>query len=130
LIPGKTRTSHSAATGRHFLQRLQILAGFETNGLSWRDIHFRTRPGIPAYSGFPRFHGEHAEAPQLDPIIGFERILHAVEYGVYRLFRFRLAHSRPLNDLVHKIEFDHWGFLRISFINIFLTSGVRLGNGN
>jgi hypothetical protein len=45
------------------------------------------------------------------------------------LFRFRLAHSRPLNDLVHKIEFDHWS-LRISLINIFLTSGDRLGNGN
>jgi hypothetical protein len=24
------------------------------------------------------------------------------------LLRFRLAHSRPLHDLVNKIEFNHW----------------------
>jgi hypothetical protein len=45
------------------------------------------------------------------------------------LFCFRLAHSRPLYDLVHKIEFDHWS-LRISFVRIFLTSGDMIGNGN
>ena len=72
---------------------------------------------------------EDTEAPQLNPIIGFECILHAIEDCVDRLFRFRLAHSGPLNDLVHKVEFDHWS-LRISFVTIFLPSGVMLGNGN
>jgi hypothetical protein len=111
------------------LERLQVLARLETYGFSGRDINFRTGSWIPADTGFPRFYREHPEAPQLNPIIGLERILHAIEYGIHCLFRFGLAHSRTLNDLVDKIEFDHWG-LRISFINIFLTSGDRLGNGN
>jgi hypothetical protein len=112
------------------LERLQVLAGFETNGFSGRDIHFRTGTWVSTDTGFPRLHGEHAETSQLNPIIRLKRILHAIEDGIHCLFRFRLAHSRPLNDLVHKIEFDHLGVLRISFISLFLTSGDRLGNGN
>jgi len=111
------------------LERLQVLAGFETHGFSGRDIDFRTGPRVSSDAGLPRLHREHTEAPQLNPIIGLERIFHAIEDRIDRLFCFRLAHSRPLNDLVNKIEFDHWS-LRISFIRIFLTSGDMIGNGN
>src|SRR5688572_14857818 len=110
------------------LERLQVLAGLETYGFSGRDVHFRTGAWIPADASLPGFDGEHAEAPQLNTIVGFECILHAVEDGVDSLFRFRLAHSRPLDDLVDKIEFDHWS-LRISFVHIFLPSRRHIGNG-
>src|SRR5437016_712836 len=112
------------------LKRLQVFARFKTDRLSRRDIDFRTGPWISADTRLPWLDGKHAEAPQLNPIISLERILHAIEDGIHCLFRFRLAYSRPLNDLIDKIEFDHWS-LRISFINnIFLTSGDMLGNGN
>jgi hypothetical protein len=113
----------------YYLERLQVLAGLEAYRLTGRDIHFRTGSRVSADTGLPWLHREYAEAPQFNPIIGFERILHAIEDSIHCLFRFRLAHSRPLNDLVHKIEFDHWS-LRISFAHIFLTSGDMLGNAN
>jgi hypothetical protein len=111
------------------LQRLQVLAWLETYGLSGRDIHFGTCPRVSADTGLPRLNRKYAEASQLDPIIGLQSVFHAVEDGIYGLLSFRLAHSRPLNDLIHKIEFDHWN-LRISFVHIFLTSGDVLGNAN
>src|SRR5215475_8850016 len=111
------------------LQRLQVLAWLETYGLSGWDIHFRTCPGIPADTCLPWLDREDAEPPQLDQIVGLEGVFHAIEDGIHSLFRFRFAHSRPLNDLIHKIEFDHWN-LRISFVHIFLTSGDVLGNAN
>jgi hypothetical protein len=95
------------------LKRLQVFAWLEAYSLSWRNVYFRTCSRISADAGLPRFHGKHPEAAQLDPIVGLERVLHAIEDRIDRLFRFRLAHSRPLHDLIHKIEFDHWN-LRFS----------------
>jgi hypothetical protein len=111
------------------LKRLQVFAWLESHGLSGRDIHFRSGPRVPADARLPRFYRKHAEASQLNAIVGLEGILHAIEDGIDCLLRFSLAHSGPLNDLIHKIEFDHWN-LRISFINIFLPSGDTLGNVN
>jgi hypothetical protein len=112
------------------LQRLQIFARLEAHGFSWRNVHFRARPGVPADASLSWFDGKHTKAAQLDPIIGLEGVFHAIEYGIDCLFRFCLADSRPLHDLIHKIEFDHWN-LRISFIiSIFLPSGDPLGNAN
>jgi hypothetical protein len=101
------------------LERLQVLAWFETYGFSGRDIHFRSGPWVSTDTGLPRLYREHAEATQLNPIIRFERILHAIEDGIHCLFRFRLAHSRPLNDLVHKIEFDHFASSSVSLLSAY-----------
>jgi hypothetical protein len=111
------------------LERLQVFAWLESYGLSGRDVHFRASPRVSPDTGLSRLYRKYAEASQLDPIIGLEGILHAIEDRIDSLLCFRLAHSRPLNDLIHKIEFDHWN-LRISFVNIFLPSGDVLGNGN
>jgi hypothetical protein len=111
------------------LERLQVLARLEPNGLSGRDIYFRSGSGVPADARLTRLDRKYAKAAQLNPIIGLQGIFHAIEDGVYRLFRFCLAHSRPLNNLIHEIEFDHWN-LRISFVTIFLPSGNELGNAN
>jgi hypothetical protein len=111
------------------LERLQVFAGLEPNGLAGRDVHFRAGSGVPADARFPRLDRKYAKTAQLNPIIGLQGIFHAIEDGIDRLFRFRLAHSRPLNNLIHEIEFDHWN-LRISFVSIFLPSGNELGNAN
>jgi len=89
------------------LERLQVLAWFEAHGLSRRNVDLRARTRVPAYTGFSRFDGEDAEAAQLDPIVGFEGIFHAIEDRIDCLFGFRLTHSRSLYDLIHEIKFDH-----------------------
>ena len=110
LMPSPYRACASPGRRRvpQRLQRLQVLAWLEAYGFSRRDIYFRTCTRVPPDTGLPRLYGKYSEATQLDPIIGLEGILHAIEDCIHRLFRFRLAHSCPLNDLIHKIEFDHW----------------------
>src|SRR5712691_95004 len=90
------------------LQRLQVFAWLKPNSLSWRDVHFGTGTRVPADAGLPRLDRKYAEAAQLDPIVGLEGILHTVEDRIHCLFRLCLAHSRPLYDLIHEIEFNHW----------------------
>jgi hypothetical protein len=100
---------------RLLLQGLQILAGLKAHGLSWRDIHLGTGAGISADAGLAGLDREDAEASQLNPVVGLEGIFHATEDGVDRLFSFRLANTRPLDDLIDKIEFDHWS-LRLTIV--------------
>src|SRR5437660_10985448 len=106
--PVPPRLSPRVGPGPSRLQRLQVLAWLEAYGFSRRDIYFRAGTRVPPDTGLPRLYRKYSEAAQLDPIIGLEGVLHAIEDRIHRLFRFRLAHSRPLNDLIHKIEFDHW----------------------
>jgi len=90
------------------LERLQILAWLEPYGFSRRYIHFRTCAGVSANARLSRLDGKYTKAAQLDPVVGFQGILHAIEDRIHSLFSFCLADSCPLDDLIHKIEFDHW----------------------
>src|SRR5437867_2695884 len=90
------------------LERLQILAGLEPYGFSRRYIHFRTCTGVSANASLPRLDGKYTKAAQLDPVVGFQGILHAIKDRIHSLFSFCLADSCPLDDLIHKIKFDHW----------------------
>jgi len=89
------------------LKRLQVFPWLETYGLSWRDIHFRSGTRVSADTRLPWLYGEDAKATQFNPIVSLESIFHTVEDGVDRLFRLCLADSRPLDDLIDKVEFDH-----------------------
>jgi hypothetical protein len=89
------------------LQRLQVFAGLKPHGLSGRNIHFRTCSRIAADPGLAGFDREDAKAAQLNPIVSFQRVFHAIEDGVDGLFSLRFADARSLNDLIDKIEFDH-----------------------
>jgi hypothetical protein len=89
------------------LQRLQVFAGFEPHGLSRRDVHLRTGSRIPADAGLTRLYREYTKTAQLNPIIRFQGILHAIEYGIDGLLGLGFADTRPLDDLIDKIEFDH-----------------------
>src|SRR5438876_9037968 len=90
------------------LERLQILAGLEPYGFSRRYIHFRTCAGVSANARLPRLDGKYTKAAQLDPVVGLQGILHAIKDRIHSLFSFCFADSCPLDDLIHKIEFDHW----------------------
>src|SRR6266571_3744988 len=90
------------------LERLQILAGLEPYGFSRRYIHFRTCAGVSANARLPRLDGKYTKSAQLDPVVCLQGILHAIKDRIHSLFSFCFADSCPLDDLIHKIEFDHW----------------------
>ena len=89
------------------LERLQILAWLEPYGFSRRYIHFRTCAGVSANARLSRLDGKYTKAAQLDPVVGLQGILHAIKDRIHSLFSFCFADSCPLDDLIHKIEFDH-----------------------
>jgi hypothetical protein len=117
-------------------ERLQVFAGLEPNCLSGRDVHFGAGTWIPSDARLPRFYGEYAKAAQLNPVVGFQSVLHTVENGIHSLLRLCFADARSFNDLIDEIEFDHFAppmnknVLAISFVNIFLPSQGNCGNGN
>ena len=59
--------------------RLEVLAGFEPDGLSGRDIGNLSGTRIPADSALARFYYEHAEAPKLDSFSALESGFHSFE---------------------------------------------------
>src|SRR6476646_4204869 len=87
------------------LERLQVLAGLESHGFSWRDVHLGTGSRITTDSGLARFDREDAKAAQLNPIVGFQGVFHAIEDGVDGLLSLRLTDPRPFDDLIDKVEF-------------------------
>ena len=93
--------------GLEELNGLEVLAGFEPDGFPRRNVHFRTGARVSPDSGLSRLHGKHAKSPQLNAVVGFERCLHTLENCVDRLLGLGLAYARALDNLIHKIEFDH-----------------------
>jgi len=89
------------------LQRLQVFAGLKSHGLSGRDVDFGTCSRISADPCLARLDRKDAKATQLNPIVRFQGIFHAIENGVDGLFSLRFADTRSLNDLIDKVQFDH-----------------------
>jgi len=89
------------------LQGLQVFAGLEPHCLSGRDVHFGTCSRISPDPSLAGLYRKHPKAAQLNPIVSFQGIFHAVEDGIHGLFRLRLANTRALDDLIDEVEFDH-----------------------
>jgi hypothetical protein len=89
------------------LQRLQVFAGLEPHGFSRRNVYFRARSGIAADARLSWLYRKDAKAPQLNPIVRFQGVFHAVEDGVDGLLGLRLTDACPFDDLIDKVEFDH-----------------------
>jgi hypothetical protein len=89
------------------LQRLQVFAGLKSDGLSGGNIDFGTCSRISSDPRLARFDRKDAKAPQLNPIVSFQGVFHAIENGVDGLFSLRFADTRSLNDLIDKVQFDH-----------------------
>jgi len=103
----KTTTHETLTPGVPGLQRLQVLAGLKADSLSGRDIYLRSGARVSSDSCLARFYRKDTEAPQLNSIVGFQGVLHAIEDGIDRLFGFGLADACALDDLIYKIQFDH-----------------------
>jgi hypothetical protein len=109
------------------LQGLQVFAGLEPDGFSGRNVHFGTGSWVSSDSGLSRLYGENAKPAQLNAIVGFKCVFHAIEDRIDCLLGLGFADACSLNDLVYKIQLDHGQPPRfaISFnTNIFNTPEV------
>src|SRR5678816_480720 len=78
--PRPAADSRSSTRGDLF-ERLQFLAGLETNRFARRDRDFSPRARIPSDTGLARPHVENAEASKLDALAALQGTLHAFEDG-------------------------------------------------
>ena len=108
------------------LERLQVLAGLESHGLSGRNIHFRSGPRISADAGLSRLHGEYAKPAQFNPIARLQGFLHTVENRVDRLLGPGFTDPCSLDDLIDKIEFDHWEPPRFSVPRVAISFNTSI----
>jgi hypothetical protein len=96
------------------LERLQVFTRLKANGLSGGDVHFGSGSWISSDASLSRLYGENTKPAQLNPIIGFQRVLHTVEDRIDSLLGLGLADACSLHDLIHKIQLDHGGILHES----------------
>jgi hypothetical protein len=94
-------------TSACLLKQVQFLAGLEADGFSGGDRDFGAGSGIAADAGLAWLDGEDAEASELDPVAGDERLFHAVEDGVDGGFRFGSRQAGALDNPLDEILFDH-----------------------
>jgi hypothetical protein len=85
------------------LDRLQILAWLEADGLSRRNGNFFTGPRIPTDSRFSGLDRENAKATQLNTIIFFQGCLHGFENGIDGGFSLGSGNAGSLNNLVNDV---------------------------
>src|SRR5665213_1987044 len=91
------------------VHQVQFFAWLEPNCFARSDAHFCAGSRIAADAGLPWLHREHAKTAQFNTIARDQRLLHAVEDCVYRVFRLRSGKSGPLHDPLDKVLFDQVG---------------------
>jgi hypothetical protein len=95
--------------GGGFVHQVQLFARLEANRLARSNADFRAGPGITPDAGLPRLNCEYAKPAQFDPVAGNQRLLHAVEDRVHRVFRLGPRKSGPLHDPLDKVLFNQVG---------------------
>ena|SRR5437588_13118580 len=89
------------------LQRLQLLAGFESHGFARRDGHFSASARVTPDSRFARPDIEDAEASQLDAFAMGQGPLHALEDSLDGHLGLCLGYPRFVDHFINDIELDH-----------------------
>src|SRR5258708_86892 len=102
-LPRALSTDTKGFVLRRIIQQMQFFARLESNRLAGRYAHLGAGPRISSYARLPRLHGKHAKTTQLNPVAGYQRLLHAVEDGVHRILRLGPRKSSPLNDPLNKV---------------------------
>src|SRR5262245_50115685 len=93
------------------LERLQLLTGFESNGLSRRNGNFRTGARIAADAGLARLDVEDAKSPQFNAIALLESLLHGLKDGLDGHFGLGLGDAGTVHNFVDDIELDQGSLL-------------------
>src|SRR5580704_5874641 len=92
-------------------ERLQFLAGLETNRFAGRDADFLAGARIAADACLARAHVEHAEAAQLNSLAFAERVLHRFKDGFNGLFRLGPAHAGLVYHGIYNVQLNHTSLL-------------------
>ncbi len=82
------------------LQRLQVFSRLESDSLAGGDADFRAGAGIASDAGLPWFDRKDAKAPEFNPFVAFQGILHLGENGVDSLLGFGFADTSSSDDLI------------------------------
>src|SRR5208282_830528 len=96
-----------SAIRERLVNRLQLLAGLEADGLAGRNGNFGAGARIPSNAGLARTHVEHAETAQLNAIAVRERLLHALEDGFDGKLRLGLGDPGAVDHFVDDVELNH-----------------------
>jgi len=97
-----------------FRQALQFLPGLEADRFAGGNVHFFAGARIASDPGFPRFHGEYAEAPQLDTLAASHAVFERLKNRFYCLLGFHATDVRAFQFAQHcvdNVQFDQT-FLR------------------
>src|SRR5580704_3217006 len=89
------------------LQRLQLLAGFETHCFAGRNSDLGTRARVAADAGFAWTHVEDPEAAQLNALAVRQGPLHALENCFHGHLGLGLGDAGFVYDFVNNVELDH-----------------------
>lgn len=91
---------------RKSVEQVQFFSGLETDGASWGDRNFRTRPRIASDPGLPRFDAEYAKTAQLDAVACRKSILHAEEDGIDGGLCLDARQARAFGNFMYHVLFD------------------------
>src|SRR4030095_6550624 len=86
---------------------LQVLAGLETDRAPGRDANFLTSSRVTADATLARFHLEHTETAQLDPVASLHRHAHRIEHRINSYLGLDLGDVGDLRNLVNDVDLDH-----------------------
>ena len=105
---------------------MQLLTGFEADGLAGSDADLGTGPGIPSDAGFARTDAEDSEATQFDAITRRQSLFQTFEDGIYRRLGLGAGQACSLDDVMHDILFDQCPspFIGKNFVRIGRRSGA------
>ena len=88
-------------------QQVKFLAGFEADGFAGRNGNLGAGPRIPTNTCLSGFHGEDAEAAQLDAVPLHERSFHAVEDGIDSCFGLGTRQSGAFDNPLYQVLLNH-----------------------
>jgi hypothetical protein len=88
---------------------MKLFARLEANCFAWSNGDFSACSWVAADTGLAGFDGEDSKSSQLDAIPGDQGLLHAVEDGVYRRFRFGARQAGTFNHPLYKVLLNHLG---------------------
>ena len=97
----------TSGTSPRGLDRLQLFAWLEPNGLTRRNINLLTGARVTADSRLARLDVEDAEAAEFDPAAAAQGTLYRFKDRLHSLLGLSARYVRTGDNCVHDVELDH-----------------------
>src|SRR5437588_11688814 len=96
-----------SGTSPRGLDRLQLFAWLEANGLTRRNINLLTGARVTADARLARLDVEDAEATEFDPPAAAQSTLYRFNDRLHSLLGFSARYVRTGDNRIHNVELDH-----------------------